>query len=80
MPAFAPSPKLAPEESEGDDAEDAADAEVLAEAGTLAEVEVLVDVVVVNVLLLVVDDKALEVEDPGPTAPPIVVTFTKSPR
>jgi hypothetical protein len=65
MPAFAPSPKPVLEESEDGDDEDA------------AGVEAVVDAMVADVL---VDEEVVEVENPGPTAPPIVVTLTKSPK
>lgn len=69
MPAFAPSPKPVLEESRDGDDEDA--------AGVEADVEAVVEAKVAEVL---VDEEAVEVENPGPIAPPIVVTLTKSPR
>jgi hypothetical protein len=70
MPAFAPFPKPVLEEPEDGNDEDAAGVEAVVEA-------MVVDAMVAEVL---VDEKAVEGENPGPTAPPIVVTLTKSPR
>jgi hypothetical protein len=75
MPAFAPFPKPVLEEPEDSNDEDAAGVEAVVEAMVVEAM--VVDAMVAGVL---VDEKAVEGENPGPTAPPIVVTLTKSPR
>lgn len=46
----------------------------------MAVVEAIVAVVEAIVADVPVEEKAVEVENPGPIAPPIVVILTKSPR
>ena len=80
MPAFAPFPKPVLEEPEDSNDEDAAGVEAVVEAMVVEAMVVEAMVVDAMVAGVLVDEKAVEGENPGPTAPPIVVTLTKSPR